>query len=402
MDWSEVGRRANKAVYWLADHWLLDVALFVATIGTSLLAEKYASEILRFEFAYRKAVHWGVTSFWIGAAALLVVALLKYALAREAKREKAEEAVEQKRQNEDFQQKMSALQLSANTMQSSIVPAEMLRIFSFTHDNIHKVLLEAFASANSTGVSAAEMVELFRGHIRIVLLNILEMIAEIEPGGPNTVYAANVMRFYREPRLDGERGPTRKEIQSRLLFCPGRKSVGKSMGVLDLDPELSTSMAARGAPDPFLVPFALLVPLRQKNENGRYHVLPGAPLAFHRKETLATDALTMVETCLSAEWELPEKVAHELEAYLSSENGIPIQSIVCHPLMERPDRIPEAILNVHRNTPGCLVDQQRRDRVVYLLRPSTLVLIHLLDRLASYERLARKGPRPDPDLGPVS
>lgn len=109
----------------------------------------------------------------------------------------------------------------------------------------------------------------------------------------------------------------------------------------------------------------------------------------------------MVETCRSAEWELPDKVAEELEAYLASENGTPIQSIVCHPLMERPDRMPEAILNIHRNTRGCLVDQQRRDRVVYLLRPSTLVLLHLLERLSHYERSARKGPHV-PAAWPVS
>lgn len=234
-----------------------------------MLAEQYAAEVLEFQPAIRRNIDWGVTGFWIWALALLLIGLLKWASGREARRTREEEKVEQKRQIADSEQKMSALQRSANTIASLIVPADMLRTFSFTHDAIHRVFAEAFAAerlGNSGGIPAEDMVELFRGHVRIVLMNILEMIAEIEPTGPGTVYAANVMRFYRESRLDGERGPRRKEVQARLAFCSGKKSIAKSvMGVLDLDPELSTSTAACGQPDPFLTRFALLVPLYQKN-----------------------------------------------------------------------------------------------------------------------------------------
>lgn len=403
MNWSFGRPVIKKRLFWLADHWVLDIALVGSTIASSLLGNKYTREILALQPATGGDVHWGVTAFWLWVAAMAGIAVLKWAAGREVRRVRAEDRVEFKRQVADFEEKVAAIQTSATTIESTVVPTDMLRTFSFTHDTIHRVLVDAVSAerAANIGTPPDEMAELFRVHIRIVLSNILELVDGAEPPSMGTVYAANIMRFFPERRLNGERGPKRKDMQARLLFCPGKRSVAGAMGVLDLDAELSTSSSAPGQPDPLLASFALLVPLHQKNRNNRYHVLPGAPLAFMRKETLATDAATMVENCRSPEWDFPPKVAEELQQYLESENGGSVQSLVCHPLMERSDKMPDAILNIHSNAKSCLKDRLRRDRVVYLLRPSTLALLHLLNRLSHFERLARIAMR-DQGRRPVS
>lgn len=384
--------RVAGVAHWLADSWLMDGSLLLVAAVVSLLASRFPADIFTHTSLTLRHIHWGVTAFWV----LLLVGLLLLGVKRvavwDARRERRVEV-------ERLQSELRHLREGSDQMVASIVPVNMLSAFSFAHNGIHRGFVEALrdeaaALALTTPPAIPEdLADILRGYVRMVLSNVLAFVRDLEQSrDPGVVYAANVMRYYPVSQLDGLDGPKKQEVIARLRFCNGAKRRVKGLdGVLDLDNRLSTSTAfASRRPDGKLLSLAFPIPKRAKDEEGRYVVLPGAPLTFLELKTWGADADTMVERSRSAEWNLPPKVAGELEQYLLSEEGRHVQSLLCHPLALEEGKAAYGVLNIHSNRRGLLKDEARRDRFALLLRPTVLVLLDLLERLDAYERKARR------------
>jgi hypothetical protein len=392
---------------WFADSFAAEALLLLIASVTSVLASKYPSDILAFNSARTHGFHPWVTAFWILLALGLVILGLKRIAVRDARVERLEE-----------RQAMSAMQStlqkvteSQESIVSRVVPLEMVRSFSFVQDGVHQsftATMRAESALREKHAPCEDLAETIRKGIRAVLSNVVQLVADIEQRPQTAVYAANIMRYYPVDALDGERGPSVAETKQKLRFAVGTRTLKQARGVLDLDPRLSTSTQTSAEDqDPLLVGMAMTVPKIPKSENDRWRVLPGAPLAFVTASTWGADAVALVELCRDGAWEVPAKVATQIADYLASEDGRHIQSLIAHPLMAETGRQPQAILNIHVNELGLLRNTETRDRLLYLLRPSILVLLDLLVALDGHEQRGRReglgrrtGPRADP--GPVS
>jgi hypothetical protein len=193
---------------------------------------------------------------------------------------------------------------------------------------------------------------------------------------PKEKYCANVMLFL--PSKD-----VTEDVRKRLLFEP-TLALSAMRGVLDLQTSLSTTAdSTDAAPDPSLVPIALAVPKEPQIIAGPstlWKVLPGAPLAFVTKRVDAYKDTTDLRRWCDEKGDFTEETKQLVEKYFSQGRGG--RSFVSLPLSSPDDSSdPIGVLNLHRNSPGMLhQDNAVIEQFALLAHPFVAMLFRLLQR----------------------
>ncbi len=239
--------------------------------------------------------------------------------------------------------------------------------YALCHENYKDVLLDAEASGD--GACIAEL-------IREILSGIVLLAGE--SASINARYAANVMVFYRLEAVDVT------AVADRIRFVePEVKEGGLRglRGVLDLALELSTSSDAPAEVDPKLRPLSLPIPLESMSKDERRsRILPGAPLAFHRKALDAYQDTGSLGDWCRKEGDFSESVAAELDAYFRDRASSSIRSLVSLPIGGGCGDEPIAVLNLHSNRAGLFAEEKALRHFWNLAYPFCAMLADLLQK----------------------
>jgi hypothetical protein len=151
---------------------------------------------------------------------------------------------------------------------------------------------------------------------------------------------------------------------------------------MDLDTNLSTTTAGSEAqPDKDLGPLALPIPNVTRTSEGKWRVLPGAPLAFCEGGIDGyADTLTLEDWCRE-HCDFSSSIAHDVQVYFS-ERAAHIRSFVSLPLTRFDEESSViGILNIHRSEPGLLNEKKPAEQFEPLVAPFHGILLQLLDML---------------------
>jgi len=214
--------------------------------------------------------------------------------------------------------------------------------------------------------------------IRVVCKGIATLARRFDGDSGQFVYAANVMRHRPVSGLDASQ---LSEIRKRLMFCEPEADVSTLEGVLDLDLKLSTATRLAGnEPDNQLKPLALPIPKVQKTTDGKWRVLPGAPLAFCQGAIDGYgDTSTLGEWCRNQGFS--HGIAQAVEGYFR-ERSSTVKSFLSLPIKRFDDDTEiVGVLNIHRDRPNLLREKQPAEQFEPLVAPFQAILVQLLDML---------------------
>jgi hypothetical protein len=170
------------------------------------------------------------------------------------------------------------------------------------------------------------------------------------------------------------------------LFCDEGVGIEHLRGVLELQVSLSAVASdANAAPDPRMTPIVLPIP-KQSLVNGKYKVIPGAPLAFVDDEP---DIYT--HTNLLAQWceengDFTQQVVQQIRDYFATSH---VRAFVSIPLSDTEGAVgdaephnPCAVLNIHATRGGLLRgESEPLAHFVQILRPFKRFIVELLRTL---------------------
>jgi hypothetical protein len=355
----------EKAYSFLRAPWFATV-LTLLVIVAGMLGSIYSPEIRgAFPFYWGKN-GWGPLSheaclFWI----LALLAAGGYFF-----REQAQERYQRKLQESTLRQAESFERLIR-----TLPPKSFLTFFSQLYN-------AAAAGFSAVAFEEEPSAESQKQSIRHILRMIATLAKKFDGDDPGVKYAANVMLFRASEQIDDAAA---EEISAQLLFSDGSISVQKLEGVLQLNPELSTTEEDEdGAPDPDMMPMALAIP-KVKEVNGLYRVLPGAPFAFVEGEPdLFADSTHLRDWC-EQYGDFPRSTIDEVGNFFRKSS---VRGFVSIPLFnfngdgsDNTDQKPIAVLNVHCDRAGLLAQGEALAHFVDINRPFQVMLTKLLLRL---------------------
>lgn len=341
--------------------WVIDAMIAAEALVLPLLAAEPGSVLHATWVVNPARWMWQPTIFWLGVAA---TPLLAWGKARAVA--KSQHAIEERVQFERAEERQETLNTLAET--------------GYTQDEVHEVYTRAL-QRNYDALDANQAVALLQGDIRLVLASIATLASQLERAIPGAQWGANVMQFF---PLDAGGPPLPPRVDAARLFERG-VTLDDQRGVLYLDRELSTCTEVdSNAVDPNLRDLTLCVP-RNKLQGGQHAMLPGAPYCFVHRAMIQVNAVEMVQLCFTGSYRVTPETAEALRSYFASDAGQAIKSVLCHPLMLEDGKQPHGVLNLHSNYEGMFADDARRSQLYYLLRPTTLVLLQLLQMLRRAE-----------------
>lgn len=185
--------------------------------------------------------------------------------------------------------------------------------------------------------------------IRLVIEALVSLAFEFDGRPHDARYAGNVMTFAAPPYAEIA------TIRAGIKFVDPITDINLLKGVLKTEPKFSTATDVSGAAeDPHLAEFYLPVPPSDRDSNGLWNALPGAPMAFVRNRWAGYhDSSTLSEWCDSKGNFKPE-ICRAIAAYFSGDAGKWVRSFISIPLCEFGQDSPFAVLNIHRDSPGML------------------------------------------------
>lgn len=366
------------------------VAVYVGlTIVAGLLASAEPDKIMNaFPFYWKRGPwSWFAFTFWgtVGLAACLYWVRTQSAdSARErAQEELRREARELKANSQDLAQLMRTMP-----------PRNFLSLFNNVL-TIQLMVVDQLERSDKAELTTDEVARV----IRTVLEGVITLAKRFDESAEGVVYGANVMRYIPtkdRPTTDVER------YAEALRFCPPELSIQRLAGVLHVDPTFSASTSdnVSGAVDPDLPAFALPFPADVRNGDGKWRILPGAPLAFHRAQCGEpgydgyADTHTLSEWCRT-EGAFDPQVVEKLDQYF---NSAPLIRSFSSIALKAPNDQPQGVLNIHRNTVGVLRETGAAGHFYELMGPFGLLFLRLL-RL--YDDLTAAVPAAAPALVPA-
>lgn len=227
--------------------------------------------------------------------------------------------------------------------------------------------------------------------VQVVLASVLYLAREFDGGGPRTVYSANVMLYHDAAALGRSNPDKLEELQRELKFFEQNAGAESLAGLLELRPEFSMKLAAKGSAelDTGSTSVIVLPVPAQRNDGHKVTFLPGAPEAFCSEIGYAgyEDTSTLATWCRSNS-ALRPKVADDIERYFGQSGpGAAIKSFTSLAFgkpsvgeKEAGNR-PVGILNLHSNRTEFLGEARRgRDLFVPLIAPLRLLLWEPLEK----------------------
>lgn len=326
-------RLVESVLHVIRSHWY---GTAVATVGSLVFfwASLYETEIRgAFPIAYRGPyddISWPAVVFWIGL--LIVTAMLAF----------------KNKADDDARNELIEATKQVQVLVQTLPPKGWREDFA-TAANATALSLNAVLPRRMEGDTSLEEVQ----KATVVLLSSIASLALKYDGQPRTpdgalaLYAANIMVFMpsqnAEPIID-------LEAAKVLRFVPEDFDRRQLLGVLRLIPALSYSTVDDGL-DKALSDLALPVPRVTKSPDGRWKVLPGAPLAF-----VGDGVDGYADTRSIGKWfddaaDFPRSVRDDVASYFSGIGNVS-RSFVSRRLLSGSDGI--GVLNLHCNLPNLL------------------------------------------------
>jgi hypothetical protein len=351
-------RRLARSSYWGA---VMTLILIVAGLLGSLYPDDIKGAIPRLGFKpfTRAVIFWGTA---------LIGALMFYVRQRASDHARAAS-----------ERRLTDRAKELGTLITTMPPADFLSRCQTLH-------WESSAAVNELLKTPVDQMP--RGEIERtirVLLNGVAMLAHhFDAARSDSHYAANLMIFVASESFESMQLPI---LRAKLFFAEPDVDLLSLAGVLDLNLMLSaTSEPGNDASDPELQPFALPVPSKTESDLGISRVLPGAPRAFvQRAPDIYRDTMTLADWCQN-EGDFGKSVTRQVREYFTNRQ---FRSFVSLPLYW-PDKIPIAVLNIHRDAPGILrsdANPESSKHFIDVTAPLRTVLLTLVERLFERERL---------------
>ena len=333
--------RAHAPVY---SAFVTLVSLFAGLLGTL-----YADDI---KGAFPFVLGWGSVSWpalWFWFSAGLATSMFFVA-------QRASEAARAGSQAELIERTEEL-----STLVRTLPPADFLLTFQQIFWDC-SVALSGILETLQTQLSIAEV----QGAIRLVLAGVATLAQKFDGAGPEIIYAANIMLFRPSDELAGEQIQI---LKSNLRFSPAETDLTALRGLLTLETALSTTTqsSAPQEPDKDLIPLALAIPKMFQTPQGRWRVLPGAPMAFCTGKLAAYVDTHTLHTWCEEEGDFPQSIAAQIEEYFKSERAQRARSFISIPLKAFEGET-VGILNIHRNQTGILAEKEPLKQ--YELAPS--------------------------------
>ena len=190
------------------------------------------------------------------------------------------------------------------------------------------------------------------------------------------MYGANIMTFY-----SGYKGNEneQKQIKKNLLFVDQSTDLNSLEGVLVFQHKLSASSRhPEENSDPTLDKLTLYLPVpKQTIINGKYIVLPGAPLAYLEPQSINRyeDTLHLFKW-MDEQGDFLLAVKNAVNDYFSSDQAKDIRSFLSLPLVYKEQCV--AVLNIHKNEPRLLYKDEQLNFFTRLLFPYCEALAELV------------------------
>lgn len=222
--------------------------------------------------------------------------------------------------------------------------------------------------------------------VRQILGSVSTLAQAFDGDHRDCLYSANIMLY--EP-VDGLESGNMEQLQSSLIFADDAVAIERLAGVLRLMPALSTTSAdATAGPDLSLNELTLPVP-NSITVDGRFIVLPGAPLAVATGQPdLCIDTKDLHVWC-EQHGDFTAAVRNRIRHHFTEGQGRNVRSFISIPLFGRmddggPDTASGAIavLNIHSDRVGMLKSSGTRGgQFVPILRPFLISLTKLIEAL---------------------
>ncbi len=282
------------------------------------------------------------------------------------------------------------------------VDAQVLRLESAVH-RIESLPPESFLgshqealrhAAKSTLIamlSPGGTVDDFDVAIRNVLATIIELAGSYDSRADNVVYAANIMVYRPDGRLDAS--------DSHIKLLPVEQGHPDYVGALELIPSLSTtSTSPTSEGDPSVASLVLPIPknvepTKDRELRDRYPVLPGAPWAFVYREYVGFPTITELDGWLTQRSSAATADTEAVRAYFRDGAGRNIRSFASMPLNPvtmSEKELPVGVLNLHSDHEGLLATEGGA-RFAPLLEPFRMLLSILVVQRMARSRLDSGG-----------
>ncbi|CAN5702442.1 hypothetical protein BH23GEM9_BH23GEM9_20150 [soil metagenome] len=359
----------------------------VLTIIAGLLASASPAVILEARPWHTGLVVWRAVAFWavvLAAAGLYIRRqVLVDRLRAAAQSRLADEAAELKRQSE-----------SLSALIRTMPPRDFLGRFR------NAVLAQDRIVSGMENAPPADLTaDTVRRGCRTVLESVLTLAINFDGRPQGVVYGANLMVYIPREELAMLDDEECAHLRTLLRFASEEADILSFAGVLNLDPLLSAATDSPGGQvDRDLAAFCLPMPGRVKTENGRWRILPGAPMAHHRAcsglpgHDAYADTRSLGDWCRREGAFDPETIA-EIETYFGAA-GDRIRSFTSIALTRDGTAVPRAVLNIHRGEPGVLRDRGAAEHFYELMAPFGLLILRLLELLDRVVDREDHGPAP--------
>lgn len=259
--------------------------------------------------------------------------------------------------------------------EGQILPShEFLGDVHINTKNIFEILNEYYLKRGKLKRSELEGMVSQGLHSILALLSAYE--TDLYGESEDVAYGANVMTFSSCYKKDKS---LRDRVKKSLLFVDGSTDLDSLEGVLVFQPKLSaSSMHPDRKWDPLLQKLKLYLPVpNQSFINGKYVVLPGAPLAYLEPNSVNryVDTLRLHEW-MDEEGDFLQSIKTQVRDYFSSEQTQSVRSFLSLPLVHKDQCI--AVLNIHKNQPKLLYKDEQLNFFTRLLLPYCEALAELV------------------------
>lgn len=364
----------------------------ILIVLAGLLGSIYTSEI-KVHPLFAPLRQFGAASFVVVAMMAAVLFFMERSAARSAARVARRELLDATdkllRETDDLKQ-----------LVRTVPPADFLVLFEQIYTRL-SVLTQATAQANSD----PRQIDTLDASIRTVLAGIGALARKFDlrtPGASRAVYGISVMVF--RPADDGTAW---RELAARCSQLePGMRTDSATLtGLLQYEPRLSTtttSTSSEGeeppAPDPTLMDECLILPVptapMRKDKAGRSRVLPGAPLSLVDGKPKLYSSVAAFFADLDERCGFSADVRKQAQEYFERYEEH-IRSFLCLPLLRKDGNGGDyadskhhrfaGVLNIHRNQPSLLGEQELAEQFAILALPFLTMLIVLLDKRQTME-----------------
>lgn len=290
---------------------------------------------------------------------------------------------------QDLEEKLHDETRRVSRMVQTLPPQGFLDRFDELHLATHDSLVRVLYGLNGDDPPATATIQ---GEIRLVLQSIANLIRAFDPEMQAATFHANVAWYRSATWLHQQDQSVRYSLSQQLALVGHRPDVAGLRGVLAIDRELSTTVRHDSGSDGDneLVSLVFPVPFDATTVVGletRYTALPGAPLAWIRRDWVSYPTQDALLTWCEKHGAYAATVIPALRHYLRGD-GVSVQSFVSIPIARydaNPINEPCAILNIHCDRPGLLKNQERIRLLLPLVAPLLATLDELLDVLETLQ-----------------